>query len=807
MFHRRLLLLLACTVLAFGALGAQLGRLTMVQGQEHRQRAESKLVISEFSPTMRGRILDRKNRVLAQDRPSFNVTVDYRVISGEWAVRQAGIAARRIHGMSEWRKLAPHQRQALIDEYVPVFQQHVDHMWALLAETTGVDESRIASRREEIIRRVEAMAFSVVARRIRAELSARLATGREISPETEEEVRRRVDRPLMEQRSPHILLSQVDDTVGFALMRVADRRVDIEVVAENGRSTVMKDVPVMPELRVVEAGAREYPKETISVDINLSTLPGPMRREGHRRITVEGVAFHILGRMKESAQLEDTQRRHERLATDPAFRERVLIPENLWQSVGGLGLGGRRIDLGEYQDGDAAGMAGVELAREDELRGLRGVAVENLETGKRESEQPRIGQDVHLTLDIMLQARIQAIMSPEIGLAVAQEWHGKENPTLPVGTPLNGAAVVLDVDTGDILAMVSSPTISRRQLAENPGAIFNEPMNRAIDMPWIERASGGRYPPGSIVKALMVPASVKLGRLSLDQTIECTGHLLPNRTNLYRCWIYKGHWNTTHSAVFGGGLTAVQALMVSCNIYFYTLGQRLAPDGIVDAYTMFGLGETWDLGTGQEFAGWLGPLGDRSRLRIGDAILMGIGQGPVAWTPVHAADAYATLARGGIRLRPRIIDEGGSSEPKDLKLDPRSVSEAMQGLYEAVNNIRGTGHHVDIEIANEPQRFNHFNAPNVTVWGKTGTAEAPLIRVKEGDPLYPWGLDDLSLPPGERLLRKGDHSWFVVMVGRKGEGRPQYVISVVMEYAGSGGKVSGPIVNQIIHALIAEGYL
>jgi penicillin-binding protein 2 len=93
------------------------------------------------------------------------------------------------------------------------------------------------------------------------------------------------------------------------------------------------------------------------------------------------------------------------------------------------------------------------------------------------------------------------------------------------------------------------------------------------------------------------------------------------------------------------------------------------------------------------------------------------------------------------------------------------------------------------------------------VWGKTGTAEAPTITVKHDDPLYAWALDDPALPEGTRLLRKGDHSWFVVMVGRKGENRPRFVISVVMEYAGSGGKVSGPIVNQIIHALIAEGYL
>jgi penicillin-binding protein 2 len=813
MFHRRLLLVVLAMAIAFGVLAAQFARLTVAQGAEHRQRAESKLITREFFPTTRGRILDRKDRVLAQDRPSFDITVDFRVINGEWAVRQASLAARRIHGPAGWRQLARQERQAAIDQFIPIFQGHLDAAWRLLAETAGVEEARIAERREEIVRRVEAMHFSVVARRIRAELGARLAAGREISLEVEEDVRRRVDRPLTEQRAPHVVLSQVDDGVGFTLMRLADRRIDLEVFDENGHATTVT-VPLMPELRVTTTGAREYPHESLQVEVDLSTLPGPMRRSERIAVIVEGVAYHIIGRMKERAQLEETQRRRARLNADPAFRERSLIPDHIVEAVGGLGFGARRIDLGEYVDSDAAGLAGVESAREDELRGLRGIAVENLESGERFKLDPQPGLDVRLTLDILLQARIQAIMSPSVGLAIAHEWHGKENPTLPVGTPLNGAAVVLDIDSGDILAMVSSPSIPRRLAADEPRTIFAEPMNTTVDMPWIERAAGRPYPPGSIVKALMVPAAVKMGRLDLDHTIDCTGHLLPNRENIYRCWIFKGHWNTTHNAVFSSGLSAPQALMVSCNIYFYTLGQRLGPDGMVRAYELFGLGEPLALGTGMEFTGALGaqsqahPAGNRARLRIGDAILMGIGQGPVAWTPLHAADAYATLARGGIRLRPRLIDDGYSeSEPEDLGLDPSAVAEALHGLYEAVNNPRGTGHHVDIEIDDTHHRFDHFNVSGVHVWGKTGTAEAPAITVREGDPLYPWAIDDFNLPEGVRLLRKGDHSWFVVMVGPSSEGRPRYVISVIMEYAGSGGRVSGPIVNQIIHALRAEGYL
>ncbi len=236
--------------------------------------------------------------------------------------------------------------------------------------------------------------------------------------------------------------------------------------------------------------------------------------------------------------------------------------------------------------------------------------------------------------------------------------------------------------------------------------------------------------------------------------------------------------------------------MVSCNIFFFTLGRRLGVEGIVDTYRKFGVGETFDLwgevSGGPAFAGLLGRDRLGSGLSLGDAIQMGIGQGPVAWTPLHAANAYAALARGnGVRLSPRLIEGVPRPEPVDLGFDPTGVSMAMRGLEMAVRERRGTGHHLTIEGRQEPM----FNAEGVQVWGKTGTATSSPVRAR--DP------DGEGAARGE-ILQEGDHSWFVILVGRD---RPRYVISVVMDFAGSGGKVSGPIANQIIHALIAEGYL
>jgi penicillin-binding protein 2 len=272
---------------------------------------------------------------------------------------------------------------------------------------------------------------------------------------------------------------------------------------------------------------------------------------------------------------------------------------------------------------------------------------------------------------------------------------------------------------------------------------------------------------------------------------------------MLRCWIYKQN-NTTHTAQFGHPLTADEAIMVSCNIYFFMLGQKLGPEGIEKLFASLGVGTDHgikrpDLGVGYQFPGSVGRMsrrespGDESgdqrpRITAGDAILMGIGQGPIAWTPLQAADAYATLARGGIRLVPKIRTDVPSVRD-DLGWDRGSVQMAMRGLQRAVSEERGSGHHItytgpDGVQAKEPT----FNIPGVSIWGKSGTADSG--KKSQENP-------DASL----------DHSWFVVMAGAEGAARPRVVVALLVEYGGSGGRVAGPLANQILWALRAEGYL
>jgi cell division protein FtsI/penicillin-binding protein 2 len=286
--------------------------------------------------------------------------------------------------------------------------------------------------------------------------------------------------------------------------------------------------------------------------------------------------------------------------------------------------------------------------------------------------------------------------------------------------------------------------------------------------------------------------------------------------------------------------------MVSCNIFFYTLGERLGAENLAKWYGRIGVGDDSatvnpDLGIGRQYKGdvlegafntpapatpdtpnALSPddaeeVGDKSgvapapvvgaqagsasppsptvkrpKFSPADCALLGIGQGYLGWTPLHAADAYATLARGGVRLTPRIRSDAGATAQKrtDLGFKPQAVSLALRGLERAVNEERGTGHHIPfVNGAGEKIQEVTFNLPGVHVWGKSGTADSGAKSAAAGDP-------NASL----------DHAWFVVLVAPEG-GAPKYAVAVMVENGGSGGRVAGPLCNQVLWQLKAEGYL
>ena len=768
MFHRRLVLLFAMAVGVMMLLGGQLVRLAVVEGSQRLAEAEKRLDLTTYLPTVRGRILDRRGNRLALDRPSYDVAVHYSVITGAWALEQAKNRAETKPGR-DWDAMSPEQREAAVLTHVPQYEQEIEDVWQAICALGEIDRTQLNQRLDRIKREVQLMAADYWDRLREARLKELIKFGK--APTGNVKVR---PKPIHEQTHSHVLLPHVSDDVAFVFRRIATQRPGMISVQSSHR--------------------RDYPWLTQEVLLDRSTLPTPLRSDQPIKIKVVGVADHILGAVRDEVWAADLKRRP---FVDPTTSE---------------------IDLGGYRlTSEVIGSRGMERVFENHLRGTRGVIRKRKDTGEEIRQDHEPGADLVLTLDVVLQARIQAIMSPQFGLCVVQPW--QENSTLPVGTPLNGAAVVIEVETGEILAMVSMPT---RTMAGEMDQV-----RRARNGPFVNRPIQAVYPPGSIIKPFVLAAAVTEDVYDLYEPIPCTGHFYPEFKHFARCWIYRDPSFITH-----GALVADEALARSCNIFFYTMAKRLGIDRLLDWYRRFGLGRRIDIGLAYtsdenirgEARGMLpGPkrlarLAEAGETRSA-AIFMGIGQGPITWTPVQAANAYATLARGGaIRDATLLRDEGQRSasrrsELNDLHLDQHLVETIMEGLRQSVQEPHGTGYR--IRALNE----RIINAQGVTVWAKTGTAQASPWRAVDTngdgkvnssdepiavDTNFDGQIDETDLP-----LENLDHAWFVGLVGPKTSGKPQpqYAIVVIVEYGGSGGKTAGPVANQIIHALQLHGYL
>lgn len=782
MFHRRLALMTVFVCLGFAALSARLAWMTLVRGDEARRDAEARLVRRTWLPTVRGRVLDRHGRVLAQDRPSYDLAVSYEVLAGEWAGRAAERFARRAH-RDEWGALDEAARAGLIGRYLPAYERRVEEMWSLLAQGAQVGRAELDAARAAALERIDRVQASVTRRRRDTERAKLEAAGIAVGPDERARIERIAAAPIAEKTRTHPIVRGVSDTVGFRFMRMADRQAPMFPVSVAGEAALDEAPSLLPGLEVLDATTRVYPFDTVRVKVDGSTLPAPIRVDGALQVEVAEPAGLLLGSVRRGVFAEDVQRRASAVKENPDLRARAVMPSGM--------------DTGQYLPMDRVGHTGIEASQEDHLRGLRGVRTENLQTVTVDERAPIPGRDVRLTIDIQLQARVRAVLDPSVGLTRVQPWH--QNEVLAVGTELDAAAVVLDVATGEILAMVSTPTPPRDGDWSGlglEGATLE--LFQKVHTPFVNRAIGRPYPPGSIAKALVLCGAVKAGVYEPGDRLEDRGYYLPDRPDVFRSWIYK-QYGTTHEAHIGRVPDDVDALMVSSNVFFFTLADRLGPEGIADVYRSFGVGEGFDLGLGGEWPGSIGALSDGlddgSDLSRQDAILLGIGQGPITWTPLHAADSFATIARGGSRIVPGLVSmDGAAPRVEDLGLPAVAVRRTLEGLRQATNNPRfGTGY--DFAVENGRERV--FNAPGVTVWGKTGTADAsPIVVDPDGD--------DGPLDPV--VARDGDHSWYVALVGDEG-GPPRYSIAVVVEYGGSGARVSGPIANQVVHALIQEGYL
>ena len=386
-----------------------------------------------------------------------------------------------------------------------------------------------------------------------------------------------------------------------------------------------------------------------------------------------------------------------------------------------------------YTGGDLIGKSGIERSYESVLRGSPGQeALEVDARGRKirvlDAEAAVKGEDLHLTLDMGAQ---------KLAVELLKNW--------------KGAIVAMNVHTGAVLALASSPVYDNNPLAwgvsaREWNAIMNDP-----ERPMLDRAIAGVYPPASTFKAFMSIASLEENAITQSTMISCRGGLRFG-SHLFKCWKHSGH----------GSLNVIGGLQHSCDVFFYQAGLRTGIESLIKWGRKFHLGEPTGIDLPGESGGNIaGPEWKLRRFKTawsgGDTVNYSIGQGYMLMTPIQIARVYAAIANGGKMVTPH-LNVKGYKTPEDIGINPAKLEIVKRGLEAVVS--RGTG-----------SRAGRFG---VHVAGKTGTAQN-----SHGD----------------------DHALFA---GYAPADNPQYVAVAVIEGGKHGSSVAGPIVGQMLAHLLSH---
>jgi penicillin-binding protein 2 len=435
-------------------------------------------------------------------------------------------------------------------------------------------------------------------------------------------------------------------------------------------------------------------------------------------------------------------------------------------------------DLG-YSMNATVGKDGAELAFESYLHGKDGTATitttaDGTVTDTVYTTDPEPGDNVYLTIDEVLQEATENALAKGIAQLkedLAAEAAAKGTATDEEDTSnkiTGGAAVVVDVKTGEPLAMASWPTYDLSTLSEN----FTE-LSKDTSHPLFNRALSGTYAPGSTFKPCTAIAALTEGVINTNSTIVCNGVFTKYADTGYapKCWYYSSY-GLTH-----GAENVVTAIRDSCNIFFYTVGDEMGIDKLDKYAALFGLGES----TGIELPEDKGNMADpETHKKIqgadwynGDTVQAAIGQSDSLFTPLQIAEYCAAIANGGERHTASILktvrtyDYGTTvfTRSSDVlsKVDSPDYNwkAVQQGMYLVANHPNGTA-------------YKTFHDYKVRVAAKTGTAQTGSGFSNNGVFMCYAPYDD-----------------------------PQVAIAVVVEHAGAGASL-GPIAKDILNAYLDE---
>lgn len=410
------------------------------------------------------------------------------------------------------------------------------------------------------------------------------------------------------------------------------------------------------------------------------------------------------------------------------------------------------------------GRLGIERKLDDWLRGtpgnhkyIRNAQGRTIQRLDDDEHAPKAGKDIHLTLDAGLQKR-------------AIEHFGEET----------GAAVVIDIETGDILTLASTPTYDPNDFVNGIATADYNELRNDERAPLYHKAYDGLYPPGSTFKMVVGAAALRTGVTHPGETVYCSGrYQFGNRG--FHCWQRRGH----------GSLNLHEAIKHSCDIYFYEMSKRLGPGAIAAEAKAFGLGTSYDLGMTGGATGIV-PTDEWKRARFnepwydGESLSYGIGQGYLTTSPLQLAVMTARLALGnGNQLSPNMIGVGP-------EIGATPTTGALPNA-DIMQRLRAAMYGVTSEPGGTALRAGDIGIEGVRMAGKTGTAQVRVISAAERATGV---ISNEDLP---RRLR--DHGLFVGFAPYE---NPKYAVAVVVEHGTRGSGNAYPIANAIMRDAFAR---
>jgi len=424
--------------------------------------------------------------------------------------------------------------------------------------------------------------------------------------------------------------------------------------------------------------------------------------------------------------------------------------------------------LARYLTGEVCGKRpGIEYVCEAILRGRRGEEATDIDGQLTSDIDTQPGKDVKLTLDIELQGDIEDFLV-----------RYPHDPNL--GEP-NISAVVIDVASSEILALVSLPVYDLNRVRYDYGALNTDP-----DRPIINRAINEQYPPGSVIKPLILIAGLETGQITPAEIIGCPAEPAP--VGWPNCLIFRrntvGHdlrWNNDARNAFKG----------SCNIYFSRLADRVEPVALQQWLFEFGYGQhalappysIAEVDGAELRRNFRQAPGEISSSIVGRALrfeempplaprerrYFGIGQGSLRVTPLQVANTMATIARGGVFKLPRLFGDFQSSAGVDLGISHETLAIIHDGMSAVVSEPGGTAY------AQFEPLLTILAAEDVKVYGKTGSTERPF------------------------------HAWFAGFAADSKGGK--IAVAVVVEGGQHGSSDAAPLARDIIQLCINSEYI